>query len=253
MGTLSVGWVAIFSGLIGAIVTAALNYIVRLLISKRDQKSSEKKLAYVYLVKISELIAVEVLVRRIVEAYAEAYSDDINSLKRSADGKFEISHGICAAIAKAIEALPDKKLKELNEYRAALEMFGEILEKSIDFKLPTEVLSQLPKKAIQHYSYFERQTSAIKYIFKPWSEFIEKGNKTLLTPDFIYSQWLSIKFLFDAAHSVRVALIKYGGISNKEAVSLLASQIQRAKEVYYASLSSQSKIKEALTAIEDDK
>jgi hypothetical protein len=253
MGTLSVGWVALFSGLIGAIITAILNYIVRLLISKRDQKSNEKKMAYVYLVKISELIAIEILVRRIVEAYAKAFAEDINSLKKSADGKFEMSHGICAAIAKAIDEVSDDKLKELNEYRAAFEIYREILEKAVDFKLPIDVLSKLPKQAIQHYSHFESQASSIKYIFKCWAEFIEKGNKTLLKADFIYGQWLSIKFLFDAAHVVRAALIKYGRISNNEAISLLSAQIQRAKEISHASLSSQSKIKEALSAIENDK
>lgn len=252
MATLSVGWIAILSGLIGALVTAILNYLIQILISKRDQKLNEKKLAYVYLVKISELIVIEVFVKRIVKAHVEAYTADINSLKKSADGKFEISHGICATIAKIIADLSVEKLKKLNEYRSVLEIFRDIPETMIDFKLPIEVLSQLPNQAIQHYSYLESQTSTLKYIFKSWSEFIEKGNRIFLSADLLYAQWLNIKFLFEAAHVVRAALIKYGGISNKEAVNLLSAQIQRAKKISNESLSSQSKIKEALAVIEDD-
>jgi len=60
--------IALISGLIGEIVSAILGFGARLILDKRTQKDAERRLSFVYLVKvISDIVAADIAVRTFIK------------------------------------------------------------------------------------------------------------------------------------------------------------------------------------------
>ena len=64
---MSTSVIAFLSALIGIIIGACLNYIIRLRIIKFNQNQQENKLAFVYLSKLSQIKALEIVIRSYIK------------------------------------------------------------------------------------------------------------------------------------------------------------------------------------------
>lgn len=237
--SLSVGWIALISGLIGALITAVLNYIVRLRILKKDQSKKETQLVYTYLVQITQLIAIETALRKISQELLNKFPDYLKVFKDLDESEFEMSHRLCVNIADAIQIIPKEELNklQLQKYLFVLNFFRNWKEDIEKFNIPNEILANFPKGAIRHYSHFVSQSVTINHIIMFWAPFFEKGERTWITADLIHGQWKSLRFFIEATHELRSALIKYSKIDSKDMDELLKYHEQNLTGEYFLQFS----------------
>lgn len=69
MEVLSGQTLALVSGLIGALLSGAFGFGVRYLLDERNRRVAEERAAYVRLVQVSDLVAIEKVVRIVVKPY----------------------------------------------------------------------------------------------------------------------------------------------------------------------------------------
>lgn len=100
--------VALISGLIGALISAGLSYWIRATLDRRNQKESEARLAYVYFVRISEQVAIELVVSSFIKIMA---GERARESLASRDGTFEPSHKLSVLLAEEIQKLTPREAK----------------------------------------------------------------------------------------------------------------------------------------------
>jgi len=241
--------VALISGLIGALISAGLSYWVRASLDKRTLQNAEKRLAYVHFVRVSELVAMDIVVTSFLKAYA---GESVSSALSSADGSFEPSHKLSVLIAQEIQKLTPEKLKEtpgLSTIPLLLKSQLEVLNES---KLTSEQLSKLPKDAVLSYSFFLNYLSNLRGVLLLWIEVFEKKDASWITAESIHDQWLALSSFFDHAKKLRLALLVSGAATTSEASNLLQKQVSVYNEFIVSKLLHQPKLQAALTEANKD-
>jgi len=138
--------IALISGLIGALVSAALSFWVRYSLDQRAQRETEKRLAYVYLVKITDVVAVDMSIRTIVKALVP--QSVRNEMAESTNSKFTPSHKISVILAEAFQKLTEEDVKSNQQYKVMPAFVKSQLESSKGLILTADQLSRLPKDVI---------------------------------------------------------------------------------------------------------
>lgn len=235
---------ALISGLVGALISAALSYWVRYALNRRAHRDAERRLAYVHFIKISELVALEVIVGSVVNVF---FVDQkaIASLA-SSDGKYEPSHKISVLIVELLQKLTAEKFKEIvggSKIPRALHSLADEIKES---RLKPEQLASLPKDLVLEYSFFLAYLGQLRQILSLWADFFETDDRSWITADAVHEQWIAITRFFEHARSLRTAFIKHGHISSSEASNLLDTQIEKFKDVLLSKWKHQPKIRAAM-------
>jgi hypothetical protein len=139
----NVGWIALASGFFGAAITAILNYIIRAKLATRELKRKEKRIAYVYLVRISQGIAYENVLR---QYFSHKVKDKFQTIKKDlkeVSDKLEVSHALIPVIAKIINTDPEI-IANIKRYSSMLENMEKYFDQFFAFKIPDELLGQFP-------------------------------------------------------------------------------------------------------------
>lgn len=235
--------IALISGLIGALISAGLSYWVRAILDRRNLRDAEKRLAYVHFVRISDLVAVDIVLRSLIGVYV---TEDILKELTSKARTFEPSHKISVLLAKEIQKLTPEKLEEVPGISMVPIFLKFQMEALSESKLSAEQLSKLPKEVVLTYSLFLDHLSHLRGVVLLWTAFFEEKNASWITPESIHDQWLSITRFFDYARILRSALFKAGAVTSAEGSGLLTKQVSTYHDIIFAKLQNQSKIQAAV-------
>ncbi len=133
--------------MIGCGVTALFNYVINIRLRTRDIRAKEERLSYIYLNKITNIIAVKAFFREIV-------LEKLSPLQLKVNENFDIRHAFCAAIVQAVKNGSLSLTQEVREALATLPAGEHFFEDTFAFRIPDELLIQFPKEAIEHYHSF---------------------------------------------------------------------------------------------------
>jgi hypothetical protein len=229
------------SGLFGAAITAICNYFINIKLINRTHKIREQQFAYVYLVKVSLVIAAEIFIKSELQSLMEK-----EGLKKPVGDFFDIA--MCAVLAEGINKLELENLEEIKKLLRKLET-GKTLDELFDYKISDELLAEFPRTAVVHYSLFSGYASGTKSIFAIWFAWARTGDSTLLTAENIYDHWMTIKSFFDSAKALRTILIEKGNVFDKDAMELVNKQLEEIKKRSAEITSAKPKLEVALIAI----
>jgi len=233
--------------LIGALIAAGLNYYVRLRVARHTQMESERRLAFVHLVKVSEFVALDVFIKSYLDAIEKAFAEAFSKL-RSSTGTYQLAHRLSAEFAKAIKDIPEDKVSELKQFSYVASMLEEFSESFRDFKIAPDQLARLPKDAVVAYSQFATHASSVRLGVRIWVDFFRDGSRSLLTAEVIHGQWLALELFFESAKQLRAALVAFGKIDREEASALLQRQLDNIRRNVRLSTEHQQKAKAAFQA-----
>ena len=239
---------AIISGLIGALISAGLSYWIRAKLDRRNLRDAEVRLAYVYFVRISELMAFEVVCREFISKLSKTKEFEFfNALLSTELSVFETSHLASVIVAKALHELTPEKIKGTPTLSAIPIILKIQLESIRESKLSAEQLSKLPKDTILAYSLFLNFLSPLQAITALWISSFEEQNVSWVTAEKIHEQWRAIVVLFEHAHILHATLISAGIASASEASALLQKQIDTFSECLLAGTKHKLKLQSAET------
>lgn len=234
---MSPGWIALVSGLFGAVITAIFNYFINVKLAKREQKRKEQRIAYVYLAKISQLLSLESSMRQYI-----ADSPQCKEVKGLLQKNWEVisrqalPFTFCVVIAGALKKDTDFMAK-IKEYYSFFGTAERLLEQSFDnFKIPVDLLAQFPRDAIIHYEQFIGSILGVKNIISQWLYWIKTGDTKLISDTVLYSHYLSGKLFIEASHKYYDVIKNKAGISTKEAEELLRKQKKESDRIIKESL-----------------
>ncbi|MCK0715648.1 hypothetical protein ACFO0U_00845 [Chromohalobacter sarecensis] len=238
----------IISGLIGALISAALSYIVRIKLENRSKGIEQKKQAYVYLVSVSEIIATNVVVKSFITTLID---DETKRKLSTAEKDFEASHAICALLANHLKDVSDENISELG-LKNAPKYFTPLIESTKESKLTPEQLSKLPKNTVYTCHQFQKSLGHILQITAMWTSYIEDGDRFWVTPEGLHDHWTTITRFLNQAEATRISLVKYGAATPGEAEKLLEKQVKEIHETIWARFQNSSPLAAAAESLQSE-
>lgn len=236
---------ALISGLVGALASGGLAFAVRLFLDRKSQRDSERRLAYVYLVSVTEYVAIEIAVVQFVKAYVSA--DAIAKLE-STDGAYELPHAISAFLSEAIlkhDALDPKRMATVRQFGKYVEAINEAAKES---RLTPEQLSKLPRSLVVASAEYQAHHMSLALLFELWVDLISSEDRTWVTPSWFQDQWRSLVRFASAARRLRSELIVYGAATKEEGHQMLVRRALAMLEIFSTQMSDKAKLEVARTA-----
>ena len=219
---------SLISAIIGGFITAAFTYLIHILLFKRSEKRGQERMALLYLIRISQILAI----RKAVES---VYKEEIDAFKEQIKGQGIIKgkemdyalHLICLGFTEAIQN--KSKLSDIisnPDIRRVLSNVKSLLDKDthLGYKIDDEILSNLPSDAILKYHFFIDLISSISNTFSQWISAIESKDFSLLDANTLFQQIMSFKKVADNAEILRSSLIIKARIKRKKAAGILVEQ-----------------------------
>ena len=237
--------IALLSGLIGALISAMLGYWIRDSLDKRALRRAEARLAYVHLVRVSQLVAL----RSAAVAYIKTYVGDRAEDLSSKDGAFEPSHKLSVLVAQALKEIEWTKAKETPALALVSSYLRAQLEAISESKLSAEDLAALPRDVTLTYSQFLGYLSRMHGTVLLWISFVEEGPGAWLTSENIHEQWVAVKRFFELAAELRTALVHNGAATPGEASTLLTIQTNACFDLIIGKLKDEPKIRAAFAEV----
>lgn len=237
---ISTAWIALLSGLLGAVITAIFNYFINIKLAKREQKRKEQRMAYVYLVKVSDIVAIDLMLRKIISRELKKLDPNnvFQGFIKSISEKLNMPHAACTLIAKALNDTDSDPIKKIRDSLQSLSQSEYDFPEVMGFQLPDEMLVQLPRESVIHYSSFIKNIFAIRQAYNLWLHWAKTGERDLLKANILYSHWSTIKDISTNARKLRFILIEKGRVSHDEAENLLSLQetklTEGVKDLLYA-------------------
>ena len=215
--------IAIIAGLVGSVATAFLSYLVQQLLAKKRREEEEARLAFVYLVKVTDMLTLEtgikVLTYMFKGIFEKIIKPKLEELKADNDA-LDMTQTICALAANLI-----KKFSEGKADSNAKLLMDSILESNKratdEFSISPHLLAQLPQQAIISYQSLSGSMQVLRQTIKHWRQWLETRDESLVTAEIIYNQWLSLNGYIENTKKLREALIKKGHVSKSEANDIL--------------------------------
>ncbi len=237
---MSTSVIALFSALIGIIIGAFLNYLIRLRIIKFNQNKQENKLAFVYLSKLSQIKALEIVIKSYIEILV-----DKEKIKEQENKSFDLSHTLCVAFSELFQSIEKEKLKEVEKLEPFLEILQEYVNDYTSFTLSDDILMKLPQETISQYQRFHNAISTSKQYLQIWILILKEKNFEMITAELLYSQWYTLKVLSSTSKNLYTTLIKWGNISDEKADELLKIFIEDTTSAIFVNQLNKSKLEEA--------
>ena len=215
--------IALVSGLIGALVSGALSFGIRMYLDKRAEKEAARKLGYVYMLRVSEFVALEIVVR----AYAKAYvSEDLLKTVKPPNSTFDTAHAICAFLAEGLVKRPTADSKTNAQFRKAERLLESMLDGAKETRLSAEQLSKLHRETILASQQFQSQHQQMCLMLQTWSDLISSTDRSWADAAWFHNQWRAAVTFTNSARVLRLALSQYGASTEQEAASVLMRQVR---------------------------
>lgn len=208
--------IVLIAALVGALFSAMLSFVVRRVLDARAQRESERKLAYVVLVRISGLLAIEQVIR-------DSYLSVMSSAADLASPKYDASHRLSAIVAFLLSRNAGELTKD-PKYAGIPRMVRRMLEDAKESRLSPEQLSKLPRTTIYAFHRYQNEHSNMCQVAGMWSDYFENGERSWVTPEGLHDQWRSVACFLVEAAQLRNALVNFGAATNSEAEALIRDQ-----------------------------
>jgi hypothetical protein len=220
---------SLISAIIGGFITAAFTYLIHILLLKRSEKRGQERMALLYLVRISQIVAIR-------KALESVYKEEIDTIKEQIKGLEIIKgkgtdyalHLICVGFTIALQN--NSKVLDITsnpDMRRGLNILKSLLDKDryLGYKIDDQILSNLPSDAILKYHFFIDLISSISSTLSQWISAIESNDFSLLDANTLFQQIMSFKKVVDNAEALRSSLIIKARIRRKKAAGILAEQL----------------------------
>ena len=207
---------------------------------KRAQKESEQRLAFVYLIKVSDVVAVEIAAKQTLKLLMP--SEELEKLTHDGAGTFGPSHKVSAMLAQALLKISVEEVRADPNLKVIPRFVKSQLEAAKDFKLTAEQLAKLPKDVVFASNRFQMTHAYVMQCVEMWGAFFENNERYWVTAEGIHDQWMSVVRFVQAARELRLALIRFGAADHKQATDLLSKQIGYLFEVLLAKWADQPKL-----------
>jgi hypothetical protein len=235
--------IALISGLIGALITAGLSYWIRATLDRKNLKESEARLAYVHFVRVSGLVAIELVASSFLKIYA---GERIQKELGSKDGAFEPSHKLSVIFAQEIKKLTPETFRSMPGLSIVPAFLKFQLEAITESQLSAEQLAKLPKEIVFSYSLFLTYLSHLRGVVLIWIDFFETQQTSALTPENIHDQWVAVTRFFSQARKLRSELLLAGAATQSESSDLLRKQVSAYNEQIVEKFQHQPKLQAAM-------
>lgn len=224
----SVGWIALVSGLTGALITAIFNYIVNVKIANRNRRIEQQKLAFLYLVRLSNILALELVIKYISSAF-EGTIQKVVSILEIEKTEIEMSNTAFVVITEGIKKLVKDGGKEYESFKMFINYFKTLSTDLFGYELPDQLLSQFPKVAVIEYDFLVGRLKDIRASFYNLSISFEDKKPELIEPQSISLLWNSARKIPQLAKNFRDYLVIETKLDKKFASEITNRQ---AKELY---------------------
>lgn len=223
---------SLISAIIGGLTTAVCSLIIGYIFFWRDKREKRKRVAYLYYVRISQLITIK-------KIFENELKEKLHEFRQMSDeDRLYAVHLACAEIAEML-----KEKSKINEF---IESAGQNKQTILGFlknlenqagdyfglRIDDEMLSNLPKNTILHYNLFISEILGLKHILSLWISSMESNDFSFFRGEDILMQGMSIKRLLESSDIVASTLIKKAGIKSKEANNILALQLNKYSQEY---------------------
>jgi hypothetical protein len=239
---------ALIAGLVGAIVSAVFAFAIRWYLDRHNERKAERRVAFVHLVQVSEIVALDGLARGAAKTFA--IDEGIKSLA-SADGAYNPSHAISVLLHRELSKITPESLASKPEASAIVRVLRTYAEGSKEKELTTAQLATLPRDTILAYRNYLTARSYVFQCIELWLELFERGSGSWFTPELIHHHWVLLDSFVKKASVLRTALIAQSGISRSLARQILVQQIETLGKAYLSVFTEQPKIKAAMRAAAD--
>lgn len=220
---------SLISAIIGGFITAAFTYLIHILLLKRSEKKGQERMALLYLIRISQIVAIRKALENVFKEEIDTIKEQIKGLEiiKGKGGEFAL-HLICVGLTVALQN--KSKVSEIisnPDMRRGASILKGFLEKDkhLGYKIDDQILSSLPSDAILKYHFFIDLISSISTTLSQWISAIESNDLSLLDANTLFQQIMSFKKMVDNAEALRSSLIIKARIKRKKAAGILAEQL----------------------------
>lgn len=224
--------ITLLTAFVGALIAAGLSYLVRKTLDEKALVRTEKRLAYVQFVHLSDMIALQIAIKSYFQITVPASM--ISALPRGDD--FNLSHVLFKMATNYIQKIDVKeKLKDLPVGGAFSLVVEQQIESLQQLQLSPEQLSKLPERAVKEYQQFSKSLSEIKTFLTFVTRVFENDSKFLnnlewFTAEFLSNQWQVIERFIDRSRKARSILGALAGVSQEASAALLKEQLEIANK-----------------------
>jgi hypothetical protein len=222
---------SLVSAIIGGLATAVCSLIIGYIFYWRDKREKRKRVAYLYYVRISQLLTIKKFIDNELKDALYEFRQMSN------EDKLYTVHLACATIVEMLKKIGIDALLESSgqDKQKIIDVFKNFKNQADDFfglKIDDEMLSNLPKNTILHYTFLISELLGLKYILSLWISSVESNDFSSFKAEDILMQGMSIKRLLESTDIVASTLIKKAGIKRKDANNILALQINKYSKEY---------------------
>ena len=235
--------IALLSGLVAALVTSCINYLVLAKVEDRKSRIKKEKLCYYYLVKMNEISALEIVIREYFGRYLERnrINQSINVMKEKIINEgsgFSLEHLIFAIIEILIQE------NEINDTKIFKDLPKNIKEIALEFKIEQNLVVELPESAIYHYNELIGNIKNLCDAVEYWNECYEGDIKHIEVKE-LYFQWQKCKAISNNLKEVRMALIEKGNIPQRLSDELLLKITNESRKLLNTGISIKEDLSDA--------
>jgi hypothetical protein len=224
--------VALVSGLVGALLSAFLSYVVRLKVREKEELARQRRLAYVYFIQLTEVFASDLIIKEI--------SGKVNESLGNKEKGVGLSHAAAVYLSEQIAKVKPDDLKAI---RALLKPFLAYMCDSLDkVVLPASQLSELPRDSVYFYNRYIVKAQQFKVAVRALEGALDDADTKLLSAEMLNSVFTAYQGAADASGLLRAAFISYGGISSAASHAALVRSYKFWKEEIAKGLSQTSKL-----------
>ena len=198
--------ISILSGLVGASIAAYFNYRIRLSLLEKSNIDSERKLAYVYVVQLSQYSAINFWITNFFEKALEQLDEPLP------EEEFELTHAASIYIEDVLSNIDGDSFDKVDSID---KLIDQMMDSFNNTYLSNEQQANLPKQTILFYQRYEHYLKSTAATFKFFKACLSNKNLfDMLNAKQINSAIETVKSLFDAAGLLRAAMAEHGGISS---------------------------------------
>lgn len=237
----TISMVALLSGLIGALVSAYLGYVVRIKVKERGDQEHRKAVAHVHFLQLTDFVASDFYLKEFLGRISKEYEPNSND--------FALSHKAAAFLASKIAALESDALKQVH---GLLKPIITVSTESMDrFTLSQDQLAELEPDTIYVYNRYVTSSLRLKTSLTLIESLLEKGDPKLLDASILHGVFLSYRTFADASGVLRAAFKHAAGVSDNYSFQCLTRSYTAIQKDVRSSFENSSQLEKAKKAATD--
>lgn len=234
-------WIALASGLFGALTSAVLSYLVRVKARAREVRERKRSIAYVHFLQLTEFVAIDFFLKQM---FGKMLED-----QEAGDPDLEWSHRIAAFIENQALEVSEEQLHDIYETAEPLAIS---VGKNLDiFELSLMERADLDRDTLYHFQRFQAAAAGLRTAMGMIGKGVESGDRKLLSAATVHAVYESYRRFSDTAGILRAAFAKSAVLPDEESLQCLVRSYEQIKKDTFDSLSNQSKLKRAAEMVRE--